>query len=318
MCGIVGLHLKNPDLQPRLGELLTQMLEAMTTRGPDSAGIAVYADRDPAPAGHEADPGPDQPVPPDQPGQELRYSLRSDETIDWDLLAKRIAAETGRDLRVEPLGSDSAVFVSSAAETSFLAAVRRAAPQVTVPGFGRSMVVVKDVGAPAAICARYGIPGWGGYQGIGHTRMATESAVTTAHSHPFAPAADLALVHNGSFSNYATVRGRLARQGIRFETDNDSEVAARLVAARMAEGADLADGLRTVLKEMDGFFTLLVTTRTQFAVIRDSFACKPAVIAETPDYVAMASEYHALAGLPGITGARVFEPMPEEIHVWSR
>src|SRR5690349_5782997 len=245
MCGIVGLHLKNPGLQPRLGELLTEMLEAMTTRGPDSAGIAVYADRDRAPAGHEAGPRTDQPG---QPGQELRYSLRSDETIDWDLLAKRIAAETGRDLRVEPLGSDSAVFVSSAAETSFLAAVRRAAPQVTVPGFGRSMVVVKDVGAPAAICARYGIPGWGGYQGIGHTRMATESAVTTAHSHPFAPAADLALVHNGSFSNYATVRGRLARQGIRCDTDNDSEVAARLVASRMAEGADLEEGLRTVLK----------------------------------------------------------------------
>ncbi len=330
MCGIVGLHLKNPGLQPRLGELLTQMLEAMTTRGPDSAGIAVYADRDPLPAAQGQE-------------QALRYSLRSNETIDWDLLAKRIAAETGRDIRVEPLGSDSAVFVSpptatntaetntaetntaetntaetNTAETSFLAAVRRVAPQVTVPGFGRSMVVVKDVGSPAAICARYGIPGWGGYQGIGHTRMATESAVTTAHSHPFAPAADLALVHNGSFSNYATIRGRLARQGVRCDTDNDSEVAARLVAARMAEGADLEEGLRTVLKEMDGFFTLLVTTRTQFAVVRDSFACKPAVIAETPDYVAMASEYHALAGLPGITGARVFEPMPEEIHVWSR
>jgi len=305
MCGIVGLHLKNPGLQPRLGELLSQMLEAMTTRGPDSAGIAFYADRDPAPAAQGQ-------------GQELRYSLRSDEAIDWDLLAKRIAAETGQGLRVEPLGSDSAVFVSLPAEASFLAAVRRVAPQVTVPGFGRSMVVVKDVGAPAAICARYGIPGWGGYQGIGHTRMATESAVTTAHSHPFAPAADLALVHNGSFSNYATIRGRLARQGIRCDTDNDSEVAARLVASRMAEGADLEEGLRTVLKEMDGFFTLLVTTRTQFAVVRDSFACKPAVIAETPDYVAMASEYHALAGLPGITGARVFEPMPEEVHVWSR
>jgi glutamate synthase domain-containing protein 1 len=320
MCGIVGLHLKNPSLQPRLGELLSQMLEAMTTRGPDSAGIAFYADRDPAPAAQGQE-------------RELRYSLRSDEAIDWDLLAERIAAETGQGLRVEPLGSDSAVFVSSPAETStadtstgdtstgeasFLAAVRRVAPQVTVPGFGRSMVVVKDVGAPAAICARYGIPGWGGYQGIGHTRMATESAVTTAHSHPFAPAADLALVHNGSFSNYATIRGRLARQGIRCDTDNDSEVAARLVASRMAEGADLEEGLRTVLKEMDGFFTLLVTTRTQFAVVRDSFACKPAVIAETPDYVAMASEYHALAGLPGITGARVFEPMPEEVHVWSR
>ena len=304
MCGIVGLHLKNPGLAPRLGELLTQMLEAMTTRGPDSAGIAVYADQ----------------------GPDLRYSLRSDagnepgneQRIDWDLLARRIAAETGRDVRLEPLGTDSAVFGSPAAEASFLAALRRLAPQVSVPGYGRSMVVVKDVGAPAAICDRYGIPGWAGYQGIGHTRMATESAVTTAHSHPFAPAADLALVHNGSFSNYATIRRRLARGGIRCDTDNDSEVAARLIAARMAEGADLEDGLRTVLKEMDGFFTLLVATRTQFAVVRDSFACKPAVIAETGDYVAMASEYHALAGLPGITGARVFEPMPEEVHVWTR
>ena len=303
MCGLIGLHLKNPALQPRLGELLTQMLEAMTTRGPDSAGIAFYADHPPALAGQE---------------QDLRYSLRSDEIIDWDLLAKRIAAETGRDVRAEPLAADSAVFGSDVGEASFLAAVRRIAPQVSVPGYGRSMVVVKDVGAPAAICARYGIPAWGGYQGIGHTRMATESAVTTAHSHPFAPAADLALVHNGSFSNYATIGGRLARKGTHFDTDNDSEVAARLVAARMAEGADLEDALRTVLKEMDGFFTLLVTTRTQFAVVRDSFACKPAVIAETGDYVAMASEYHALAGLPGVTGARVFEPMPEEIHVWSR
>ncbi len=303
MCGLIGLHLKNPALQPRLGGLLTEMLEAMTTRGPDSAGIAFYADH--PPKGQDQD-------------QDLRYSLRSDEAIDWDLLAKRIAAETGRDVLVEPLAADCAVFSSDAGEASFLAAARRIAPQVSVPGYGRSMVVVKDVGAPAAICARYGIPAWGGYQGIGHTRMATESAVTTAHSHPFAPAADLALVHNGSFSNYATIRGRLARQGIRCETDNDSEVAARLVAARMAEGADLEQALRTVLKEMDGFFTLLVTTRTQFAVVRDSFACKPAVIAETADYVAMASEYHALAGLPGVTGARVFEPMPEEIHVWSR
>ena len=302
MCGIVGLHLKNPDLQPRLGELLSVMLEAMTTRGPDSAGIAVYAD----PAGS---PG---------TGAGLQYSLRSEAGADWELLGKAIAADTDSEVRVRRLGRDSAVLESGADEALFLAAVRRAAPDATVVGYGHSMVLVKDVGAPADICARYGIPGWSGYQGSGHTRMATESAVTTAHSHPFAPAADLALVHNGSFSNYATIRGRLARSGVYCETDNDSEVAARLIATRMAEGDSLEDALRTVLKEMDGFFTLLVTTRTQFAVVRDSFACKPAVIAETGDYVAMASEYQALAGLPGVAGAEVFEPMPEEIHLWSR
>jgi methylamine---glutamate N-methyltransferase subunit A len=303
MCGIVGLHLLNTDLSPRLGELLATMLDAMTTRGPDSAGLAVYSDE--TVGSWPAAPG-------------MRYSLRADDAVEWDLLAKRIGAETGSRVTVRRLAGDSAVLMSAAAEASFLAALRREAPGVAVAGYGRAMLVVKDVGAPAEICSRYGIPGWAGYQGVGHTRMATESAVTTAHSHPFAPAADLALVHNGSFSNYATVRRRLARSGIHCETDNDSEVAARLVASRMAKGEGLDDALRHMMKEMDGFFTLLVSTATQFAVVRDSFACKPAVIAQTDDYIAMASEYQALTSLPGIADAEVFEPVPEEIYVWNR
>ncbi|MGH8882161.1 MAG: class II glutamine amidotransferase, partial [Stackebrandtia sp.] len=214
MCGIVGLHLRNAELEPRLGELLVPMLEAMTTRGPDSAGVALYDD-------------------------------------------------TG-------------------------------------------MTVIKDVGLPKDICARYGVAARGGYQAVGHTRMATESAVTTEGAHPFTPLPDLALVHNGSFSNYATVRRRLARDGIHCETQNDSEVAARFIGQQVTAGADLGDAMRMVLKEFDGFFTLLVTTGDEFAVLRDSFACKPAVIAETADYVAVSSEYHALAGLPNIGDATVF------------
>jgi glutamate synthase domain-containing protein 1 len=302
MCGLIGLHLKNTDLEPCLGELLSTMLQAMTTRGPDSAGIAIYAD------GHA----------PGSPARALQYSLRCDGAADWDLLAQDIAAQTGAPVVTRRLAGDAAVLASAADEAAFLGALRRIAPHVAVAGYGAAMVVVKDVCAPAEICARYGIAGWPGYQGIGHTRMATESAVTTAHSHPFAPAADLALVHNGSFSTYATVRHRLTRSGVYCETDNDSEVAARLVAHSMAQGAGLDGALRQVMKEMDGFFTLLVATRTQFAVVRDSFACKPAVVAETSDYVAMASEYQALARLPGIAGAAVFEPAPEEIYIWNR
>jgi glutamate synthase domain-containing protein 1 len=156
----------------------------------------------------------------------------------------------------------------------------------------------------------------GGYQAIGHTRMATESAVTTEHSHPFAVAPDLALVHNGSFSNYATVRRRLEADSISFDTDNDSEVAARYIAREMAAGADLTDALRGVMKVFDGFFTLLVAAERSIAIVRDSFACKPMVVAETADYVAVGSEYVALAELPGIEKADVFEPMPEEIYTW--
>jgi methylamine---glutamate N-methyltransferase subunit A len=125
-------------------------------------------------------------------------------------------------------------------------------------------------------------------------------------------------VHNGSFSNHASIRRGLAYDGITCTTDNDSEVAARFIGRELSNGADLEDAMRMVLKEFDGFFTLLVTTANQFAVLRDSFACKPAVIAETNDYVAMASEYHALAELPGIGAARIVEPEPERVYAWSR
>jgi glutamate synthase domain-containing protein 1 len=294
MCGLVGLHLKDPALEPRLGELLAPMLAALTTRGPDSAGIALYGAAAP-PGRHRLSvraPGPDYP---------------------WEQLAGRLDGEVtvrrNANMGIVTAGGDPARFVDRLAA---------AAPELVVVGFGQTMELYKDVGAPADICHRYGLGTAAGYQGVGHTRMATESAVTTDHSHPFAPAADLALIHNGSFSNHATIRRKLADLGMRFATDNDSEVAARYVAWRMAEGDDLGDALRMVLKEFDGFFTLLVSTRDQFAVVRDAFACKPAVIAETPSYVAMASEYHALAGLPGIDKAEVFEPMPEEIHLWSR
>jgi methylamine---glutamate N-methyltransferase subunit A len=291
MCGIVGLHLRTPALEGELGVLASGMLEAMTDRGPDSAGIAIYDD---------AHPG------------VTRYSLRSPALgFDWASLGDLLEA----DVRV--VGTD-AVLTSTADPDAFISGLRSKAPEIDLVSWGEALEVFKDVGSPKEICDRYGIRARTGYQAIGHTRMATESAVTTQHSHPFSPAADLCFVHNGSFSNYFTVRRDLEGEGVRFETDNDTEVGARLVALEMARGSDLGDALRTLAKTMDGFYTLLVSTKDQFAVIRDPFACKPAVIAETPDYVAMSSEYRALAGLPDIEKAEVFEPMPEEIHTWTR
>lgn len=296
MCGIVGLHTRTEVLQDRLGSLLTPMLASMTSRGPDSAGIAIYDD--------------------DLPDGVYRYSVRGPgPEVDWTALAAELGEGLGRDVSVQQRGT-GAVLVAPGDPAAVLAALQDSG--VTVVGHGRAMEVFKDVGAPRDICERFGVPDRRGYQGLGHTRMATESAVTTDHSHPFAAAADLCLVHNGSFSNYASVRRDLCDLGLRFDTDNDSEVAARFIAHHIAAGAGLGDALRMVIKELDGFFTLLVATETEFAVVRDQFACKPAVLAETEDYVAMASEYHALAELPGIEDADVFEPMPEEVHVWSR
>jgi amidophosphoribosyltransferase len=53
-------------------------------------------------------------------------------------------------------------------------------------------------------------------------------------------------------------------------------------------------------------------------VLRDPIACKHAVLAETDDWVAMATEYRAIATLPGAEGATVWEPAPAQVYSWSR
>ncbi|MGI8723501.1 MAG: hypothetical protein ACR2JG_14920 [Geodermatophilaceae bacterium] len=298
MCGIVGLHLKDPALEPRLGELLVPMIEDLTGRGPDSAGLALY----------------DRSV----PDGSLRWSLHAPGAdCDWSVVAGRLGQDIAQPVSVQVKGDVCLLTVKAPAE-QVRERLRDIAPQVNVVGHGEAMTLYKDIGAARQICDRYGIELAGGYQGVGHTRMATESAVTTMHSHPFSPAPDLALVHNGSFSNHASIRRRLEDRGVGFETDNDSEVAARYISDRLDQGDCLDDAMRMVLKEFDGFFTLLVTSRDEFAVVRDAFACKPLVVAETDAYVAVASEYHALATLPGIDAARVFEPQPEEVHSWVK
>jgi glutamate synthase domain-containing protein 1 len=305
MCGIVGLHLKTPRHRDALGRLLTPMLDCMQTRGPDSAGLAVYED----------------PVPPGC----YRYSVRLDglgsvEEVkaDVDALVDELSSDLADTVVCERVRPDGAVLVAPDDVAGVESALRQRRPLGRIVGFGRHIEVVKDVGTPLEVCRRHQIENRTGFQGIGHTRMATESAVTTDHSHPFAPNPDLALVHNGSFSNHATVRRRLVADGIECVTDNDSEVAARLIGRELDLGATLQSALKQVGNEMDGFYTLLVATGTEFAVVRDSFACKPLVVAETKDYVAVTSEYIAMTSLPDIGSADVFEPMPEEIHVWAR
>ncbi len=293
MCGIVGLHLREPSLYPRLGELLTGMLCQVQERGPDSAGVAVYGDPRWSPEGHAT------------------VSLLTGDRTPHDVAAALPGA------RVADAGQT--LVVSAPADVDALvAAVRDALPGAVVIGQGHDVAVLKGIGHPQALAAEFGLAQAQGWQGVAHTRMATESAVTPAHCHPFSVGPDQCLVHNGSFANHATIRRELKAAGAVFDSDNDSEVGARFVAAQLAAGYDLEKSLKLLCERFDGFYTLLVSTRDSFAVVRDAIACKPAVVAETPQWVAMASEYRALAGLPGIASARIFEPEPEEVYAWQR
>lgn len=293
MCGIVGLLIRDPALESYLGSMVTPMVSTLAARGSDSTGLAFYREAD---------------------ADRCRVTVhRHGSGLAWDKVF--VALGAGAEL----VGSGDIGFISSPRSLgSVLAALAALTPAVAIAGYGYAVEVIKDTGPADELCRRHGVDERSGYLAIGHTRMATESAITPAHSHPFVTAPDLCLVHNGSFSNHVTVRRRLEAQGWRFDSDNDSEVAAVYLASRLAAGDDLAEALRWLTKELDGFFTLAITTADSLAVVRDPFACKPAVVAETDGYVAVASEYRALASLPGIDGARVFEPSPEEIYLWSR
>tara|TARA_A100001015_G_scaffold320865_1_gene448880 strand:- start:2378 stop:3292 length:915 start_codon:yes stop_codon:yes gene_type:complete len=303
MCGIVGLFLKDDSLQPHLGELLSEMLVTMSDRGPDSAGIAIY--------------GGDSEV--SRSVAKITLQSHSADT-DFAGLSDEVAAAIEADggtvsLAVKDTHAVLLVPVAKAAGVrAVLAGIR---PAVRIMSVGEAIEIYKEVGLPRSVAERFSVSRMSGTHGIGHTRMATESAVTTMGAHPFSTGADQCLVHNGSLSNHNSLRRTLIRDGVHFETDNDTEVAAAYLTHKMQQGASLGEALESGLDDLDGFYTFVVGTRDGFGVVRDPIACKPAVMAETDQYVAFGSEYRALVNLPGIDAARVWEPEPATVYFWT-
>ena len=293
MCGIVGLFAKSPAIEERLGVHLVAMLAQMSDRGPDSAGVAIY--RDPVPEGMT---------------KLTLYSPEGGE--DWRAVAKAVGGE------VDSVRASHSVIVVPAEAAEAEARVRAARDDLRIMSAGSVIEIYKDVGLPEVFAREFELDDLRGSHALGHTRMATESRVTTEGSHPFSTGLDLCLVHNGSLSNHNTLRRMLRREGIEFQTENDTEVAAGYLEWRLREGATLEQALEGCLDDLDGFYTFAVGTADGFAVLRDPIACKPAVLAETDDWVAMASEYHAIAVLPGADDARMWEPEPGIVYVWGK
>lgn len=297
MCGIVGLLIKKPAQRKDLGRLLLPMFTCMADRGPDSAGLAVY-------------------------GKPVAENLRRfnlfvpDRQFNWRKLADTFREQTRASVELTFI-ENHAVFISDIAPAAMRAWLAECDPTPHLLSVGRSIDIYKDEGHPTDIARRYGFAQLAGSHSIAHTRMATESAITPAHAHPFTAGEDFCLVHNGSLSNPYQLRRMLERRGMHFETDNDTEAACRFIEWRLAQGEPLNAALHTAFAELDGFYTLLIATGDTMTLVRDAFACKPAVVAETDEYVAIASEFRSLAHLPGVKSANIFEPLPEEIYSWQ-
>ena len=297
MCGIVGLYLKNPKLKSKLGKMFKPMLIEMTNRGPDSAGVAIY--RNPTKK------------------SETKFSLAHDDaSYNW----KSVVTGLNKALKAKSSGQkigNHFILVTGAKEAAAVAWLKKNHAAVRIVGSGHTIEIFKETGLPANVYDKFDLDNAQGTHIIGHTRMATESAVTTAGSHPFATGADLCLVHNGSLSNHNRLRETLRKEGMEFQTENDTEVAAAYMTHKLRTGSTLKQALESSLTDLDGFFTFLVGTGDGFAVVRDPIACKHAVMAETDDWVAMATEYRAIAHLPGADKARIWEPEPATVYSWG-
>lgn len=271
------------------------MLITMTDRGPDSAGIAIYGGES---AGRS------------------KMTVQSDEpeTAFADLAAK-LQDAAGGPVNLTVKSTHAVLDIPAGSTGKVRAALNEMG--IRIMSVGDSLEIYKEVGLPKDVAAQFDLAKMSGTHGIGHTRMATESAVTTMGAHPFNTGSDQCLVHNGSLSNHNSLRRKLRREGIHIETENDTEVGAAYLTWKMQNGATLGEALESSLQDLDGFFTFVVGTKDGFGVVRDPIACKPAVMAETDQYVAFGSEYRALVDLPGIETARVWEPEPATVYFWS-
>ncbi|WP_299989828.1 glutamine amidotransferase family protein [uncultured Ruegeria sp.] len=297
MCGIVGLFLKDQSLAPQLGNMLTDMLITMTDRGPDSAGIAIYGDAS-------------------QGKTKITVQSPNPET-DFNGLADDLGKSLGVAVGQTDNDTHCVLHLPAGQFDAARAVLSEIRPSIRIMSRGETLEIYKEVGLPKEVATRFNLSSMSGTHGIGHTRMATESAVTTMGAHPFNTGSDQCLVHNGSLSNHNSLRRKLRREGVTIQTQNDTEVGAAYLTWKMMNGATLGEALESSIDDLDGFFTFVVGTKDGFGVVRDPIACKPAVMAETDQYVAFGSEYRALVNLPGIEDARVWEPEPSTVYFWS-
>ena len=295
MCGIVGLYLKNKSLQKKLGLYLSGMIDSMSSRGPDSAGFAIYNNS--------------------KSKNLYKYSLSINNKKTLKNFEKKVC-QNFKNIELKNI-SDHTVVLSSVSPNKFISYLQLNFNEISLVGYGKSIEIFKQVGDPKKIIKKFKLENFSGSHAIGHTRMATESAITVDGSHPYSTGEDECLVHNGSLSNHNNLRRQLIKKGKKFNSFNDTEVAAGYISQKLSENTSIKETLSNCLSDLDGFYTFILGTNKGFAVLRDEIACKPAVIAENDDYVAVASEFQAMAHLPNVNNANIYEPEPGVIYKWG-
>jgi glutamate synthase domain-containing protein 1 len=311
MCGIAGvIHRGGAS---GVGQEMTAMLQSLKHRGPDSTGFAVYGM-----------------TTPDEYVMRLKLAEAEDLETDHKIRDKIRERQAEVDKRLAELGVQTLEVAEPrpyafryrlrySGDTKQLATDIEQIEGAEVLSFGSALELIKDLGDAAHVSGQYGLGGFRGTHGIGHTRMATESDVDIRSAHPYwaYPYNDIAVVHNGQITNYWIMRREMERLGHRFMSNCDSELLAVYTANNLEQGATLEDSLKASIKDIDGVFTYLVATDKELGLAKDTMAAKPMVLYESDDLVALASEEVAIRAIVP-REIDTSDPYDEEVRVWQR
>lgn len=300
MCGIVGYLDKTGSKKKPLGKVLLGMLDALACRGPDSAGVALF--------------GPPR-------TKYLVAQVKLGDNGNHAERARTVSSIAGK-FGAQSFSQKHAYLRFIFRETSdlklFISSVEATGHDVEVVSVGRKLEIIKQVGSPSHLEEAFHISAFRGKHGMGHTRLCTESSVDLSHSQPFWAHGypDLAIVHNGHITNYHQLRRRYEQHGVRFYTDNDSEIVGTFLAEKLRQGSTLRAAMEAMISELDGSFSCLVATDTEFGFVKDSFSLKPLTFAETDHFVAVSTEEVAIrCAIPG--DFKVREAQAREVKVWQ-
>lgn len=301
MCGIMGYLDKTGEHQVELGATMLRMLTALGQRGPDSAGVALFASRD-----------------------DGAYNLRI-----------KLGEHTGSNERADEIirrVSQSAVVLEQEHNQEYLRLVigYEGAPQalqqliesihpgIEVISFGVALDLVKQVGSPENLEHRFNISHASGTHAIAHTRLSTESKIDLSHSQPFWAhgSLDIASAHNGHITNYHKLRRQYEQRGVRFYTENDSEIIGIYLSEEMEKGATFAQALQNSVTYFDGSFSYLAATDREIGFAKDRFGLKPLIVAESDKFVAVATEEVALRAAFG-EDVETWEPPAGTVKTWK-
>ncbi len=302
MCGIVGFLDRSGEGSAAVGASILKMLDALGIRGPDSAGVAIYG------GGQNGD-------------MVLRIKLGEGGALEE--VGRQVADRVkrlGRVREATPVAEYLRLVIDYEGDAGELEqTIESVGGGIEVVSMGRRLEIVKQVGSPKNLDATYGISDFAGTHGIGHTRLSTESRIDLSHSQPFWAHGrpDLAIVHNGHITNYHTLRRLYEQQGVRFYTENDSEVIGVYLADRMFQGMALKEAMDASLQDLDGSFSYLASTPDSVGFARDPFALKPLLFTETEPFVAVATEEIAMrSAFEG--NYEVCEAQAKDVRVWQR